>query len=1266
MTHRLGRLLLLAIFVFGASSPSSLGQDAGVDHEPDAEHLVRQLSDRCRVWLSQPGTELKSLKYTFHLGGDEQVVELAPAAGPVRRSMWQGATLHTGLHALAASPENFQATAEAIQGDPTYAEPFIRLTVRPKASDQSFHLEVGNGIEGSWHGFYTHNSPEMLIDLNPKTLLPIRELHQGSQYTFGEWREVKREAWVPQLVVATRGDSDYRMHFAWQGGTVWLLTHAEVVRGGQTRPISRVSDVLVNDATVAVALSAEQQRLEAARQIVRSMLDRNVVWLSPRPSFDSLQYTFHIERQDVTESCAVRRDGFTVFEVSGDGQGKMADSMGNRRIVTPGNRYASASRGDALAKIREVTPERNEPNYALQLRRYALSGCQFDLPLFELRRVLDDARIEVKDGEWNGTPCHVATVTMPGRWGYLGCGVMLGFTSWSYVHHLYPDYEVIYIDKERLVPMHETFVSSRDDRRFEIDFGEYRRVDGAGEQLVPMRIEIAAEEYFTCRYEFQLLDAQHWLLRTVESWFDPAEKSRGVVENVRIDEPSDLADEAERQVEAYRELFEADASANSISATTPVDTLPFQLGQPLTVGPVNVVFTLDEKDHLVARCIASAGDVEVGQSVTVLLLDDKNALLQAGHVQFVAENGQLRAEKSFGKSYALRNVSRFVIVGLGGASTVAGAERRQLRVLPITLGAEPLRTRGIADESGKTQMVDVTLRQIGPSQSVVVIHFISSDSPQEFQFDLSAAAFDKSGRLVAAASRPGVLRVEDDIRDEKWELALPSSVDPREISAVAVGITRGHTLSAPFSVTWMTYLDLPGPFSLETCLAAADPNCWPAALEQLNRELQETLQHGLLGSAYDWQEQQNEHETPVDQLRPHVARLLEIVDLAPEAATRAEAFRLLGFSADLRAIELARELLRSDDSTVRDAAAVALGLLKSDEGLARIDELIGRPEPDREDPAWRAGYQARRDAVVALATIRSDASIPIVEKWMEKFVDETEVIVQERGGYQLGGSAHLLQQFAQLLGRLPDARYLPILTAALARVEQRDLAIVPHREELLESIISYGPAAREVIEPRVRRGDWATIYAIRECGDDSYIDAVGTMLETSTDRDSWRPAIDYLWNRDSEDALKILRETFDRGVTEVKGQEATRLYLAKALAHRGDARGLPAALAILVELAEPGDPPQDEQSRRDWQKNIDDRREDALEVFERAAANDMVTLLAERSEHADVATRLAILQVLEQMYTIPTALRPDVEQWARDMSNSKVSQLAERMLVRQR
>lgn len=1257
----------LLLVVVCAQSSVCVGEVAERDHPLDGEQLVRQLSDRCRLWLSQPGPELKSLRYTFHLGGEERVVELAPGTKQVRRSMWQGATLHTGLHALAASSAGFQVTAGRIEGDPTYADAFIRLSVRPKAAGESFHLAVGNGIDGSWRGYYSHPSALMRVDLDPVTLLPLREMHEDSQYEFRHWQEVKPGRWIPRLVIAKRGDIEYRMHFAWQGEAVWLLTHAEIADGDRVRPVTRVSDVLVNDDIVTVALREEQQRIEAARKIVRAMLERNAGWLAPQPSFDSLEYACHIEPQDVTETCAVRRDGFAVFEVSGDGKGKMTQHRGNRKIVTPDDRYANVRSEDAHARLRDVEQDRDKPNYARQLRRYALIGCQFDLPLFELSRVLDDANVEIKDGVWNGRPCHVATITAPGRWGYLGCGVMLGFSSWSYIHHLYPAYEVIYIDKERLVPLHETLVTDRDDRRFEIDFDDYRWVGARDEQCVPLQIKISAANYFTSRYEFQLVDGRHWLLQTVESWFDPAEKSRGVVTNVKLNDSSPLAEEAERQIAAYREVFETPAAGNEGEpATITVETLPFELGRPLQIGPAAVVFTLGEKSRLLARCTAPAGAVEAGQSVNVLLLDDKDALLQAGCARFVGEKDGLRAEASFGRSYALRDATRFAIVGLGDTAGVFRAEQRPLRVFPVVPGAEPQRVRGIADRSGKTQVLDAALQPSNDGQTKVAVHVISSDGPQEFQFDVSAAVFDKTGRLMAATSKQGFLKVETDTREDTWELELPSGVDANEVESVAIGVTRGQTVSAPFGALWMTYVDLPGPFSLETCLAAKDSNCWPAALRMLDRELQEALDHGLLDDQHRWKRQQSERKTPADQLRPHVDRLLEIVDSAQEPATLATAIRLLGYAEDPRAIVPASQLLDSPDSKASDAAAIALGLLKSDEGLARIDEIIRRSEPARDDPARHEHYHARDDALVALATIRSESSISIVEKWMETFVDGSEVIVNERGGRQAGGSAHLLQRLAQLLGRLRDPRHLSILSESLARVEQRDSEVVPAREELLESIVGYGAAAQETIEPRVRRGDAATVYAIRHIQEDFYIDAVGTMLETSRSLSAWRPGIDYLWNRGSEDGVQLLREAFDRGVPAGERQEETRLYLAKALADRGDGRGLPTAFGVLVELAASGERPQDEPARRTWEKNVEDRREAALDVFERAATSDVAALLAERASHADEATRLAILQVVERMETIPAAVLPEVERWATKKSNDTISHLAERLLVRQR
>lgn len=1267
MRRRFAFALAVALAAILAAASFSAAQATVSDGDPDTGQLVQQLAERCRVWLAQPGTELKSLKYTFHLGGRERVVELGPDGRRVRRSVWQGATLHTGLDALAAAPDAFEATAERITDDPTYAEPFIRLTIRPKAPDQSLRLEVGNGIDGSWHGYYTHSSKEMRLDLDPETLLPVRELHQGSQYAFRDWQEVKPGAWAPRLVVATRGESDYRMHFAWQGGAVWLLTHAEIVSGDRVRPIARVSDVQVNDQAVTVALSAEQQKVDAARRLVRQVLDRNAAWLAPRPSFDSLQYTFHTERQDVTETCVVLRDGFAAIEVTRDGQGQMAKQFGDRKIVLADGRYATAGRGDARAAVRKATPEGNKPNFALQMRRYALTGCQFDLPLFEWGRVLDDAMVELVDGEWNGVPCHVATITIPGRAGYLGCGVMMGFTSWSYVHHLYPEYEVVYIDKERLVPVHETLVARGGERRFEIDFDEYATVDGANGQLVPLKIDIVAADYFTCKYEFQLVDGRHWLLKSAESWFDPALKARSIVGDVRVDALSELTEAAAQQVAAYRDVFESPGNtADAAMATRTVQTLPFRLGWPVTIGAAEVVFTLNSAEQLLLRCTADAGEVDAGQPVTVLLLDNENRLVQAGHAELAANDGKLAAEIPFGHSYALNDVARFVVAGLGDVSGLAGAEVRPFRVVAPTDGAEPTRVRGIADASGKTQLIDVAVRPSDAGQPVVAVHFASSDGPREFQLDASVAAFDPSGRLVAASSKPGILRVEGDFVEDTWELTLPASLNADDIGAVAVGLARGHTTSMPFSVNWMMFVDLPSPFSLDVRLQATDPACWPAALQMLEKELAETLDHGLLGRMYDWRKQQDKHVTPAIVLRPRVDRLLEIGEAASEPATLARVIRLLGFATDPRAVVSARRLLEHDDAGVRDAAAIALGLLGRDTGLAQIDEILERAEPSREDAGWRQNSYVRRDALIALATIRSDASIPAVEKWLRAYIDGSEAVARERGGHQLAGTAYQAGQLAQLLGRLPDPRYLPMLAAALERVERTELPKTPAREELLESILNYGPAAREFIEPRVRRGDPDVIYVVSKSRDESYVGPVGAMLETSTDLRPWYSAIQYLWDRESTEAVDALRRAHERGVPEGDGQEATRLQLAAALAYRGDVRGMPAAFDVLVRLAEPGEPPEDKKARRDWERAIDRRRDNALDVFDRAPTAAVTEFLAANAGAMDDATRLALLAVLEQMHAIPAAVRPRVEQWAKDATNAEVSRLSERLLIRRR
>ncbi|MBX7164869.1 MAG: hypothetical protein K1X74_00850 [Pirellulales bacterium] len=1230
---------------------SALALGSPADGGLDGQEIVNNLAARCRPWIQQPSRDLKSLRYVYHLGNDDRIVELVSGGSKHRASMWQGATLLTGLTRVLRAPNQFDVEVERVDGQPQGAEPHLELTVRPKAAVAPFHLEVGHGIDGEWHGYFCHSSSELRLELDSQTLLPRREVHDDSQYEFLSWREVGADRWVPQLIVVHRGDIVFRMHFAWQGNAAWLLESAESVKDGRVTLVARTSDVQINDDRVVAKHSEGERRQNEGRRILRQMLEKNAAWLAPAAAFDTLEYEFHVERDDVTETCVFRRDGLVVFEASPSGE---------RRIVLPDGRTGQAHRNDPRAFVHAALADSRNPEADTRLRRNALMGCRFDLPLFELGRMLDDCRVEIADGQWNGTPCHVATISSHPRSARLGCGVMLGFSSRCYLHDLRPAYEVLYIDKQRLVPLHETLVCDRDDRRFEIDFAGYTPVAGEAGSLVPLGIDVESKDYFACHYDFQLVAGRQWLLKTVAASFSSGEQVRGTVNVARIDGKSTLADDVERQVQAYREVFEADARGDN-TVTQTVNTLTFRLGRQMTIGPASAAFTLDAQRNLILRCKAERKGVTAGQTVRVLLLDADDRLLQAAQGVFADENDQFTAVASFGRSRALSAVARFVIDGLGDTSQLPDAELRRLAACRPVVGAGAVPLRAVADASGETRLVDVALQTERDGGLVAAVHFASRDRMNEFVFETSVAVFDPAGRLLSAGAKSDKVKVVDYLVDATWGVALPRPFGDDRVSTVAIGLSRGDTTSAPVGTLWGMLDDRGLVFPLETLLAADDPGCWRAALQEIDSQLVETLDDGLFNTPGRWRRQTVEHEAPVDLLQPYADRLLEIVDRAREPAMLATAIRLLGFANDQRVAAPSLRLLEHEDANVRAAAGIALCLLRRDEGLGQIEAMLTRQESAADDPGRFAQIAVAGQALVALATVRSDASVRLVQGMMNAYIDGATV-VQSEHSRELAGTGHRAEQLATLLGNLQDARNVQILTDAIDRLEaRRDFDGYREVHGYLTAILGYDDAAFDFIDRRVRRGDIDTIYALAHTSRADFVPAVRVLLESQASADVWHDAIRYLRNLESPDAVDVLREAYGREIPEVSNRKSNRLRLAAALAFRGDERGFPAALEELAKLADPGQGPGDEQARKQWKQQVDDRRSEALEVFDRAGTRAVVELVARHAGDESPNTQLALLQILAPLRALPDALRPQVEKWARS-SSEQVSEQAQRLL----
>jgi len=513
----------------------------------------------------------------------------------------------------------------------------------------------------------------MILSLQKETLLPMREKHESTEIEYSDWLEVSPDQWIPQKIEVKHGDMVFHMRFQWLENAFWILDNSEYELGGKLTSTVRVRDIVLNDKKMQERATKEAAEKAARIASVTDMLSHNRIWLEPRlEGIRSIQFTHRTIREDVDEICFIDDRGLVVMELSRDGKGKLADSVGQRKIIISEDGYYTSRRGENFATLHTPEKKSGREGAGARLKRYALTGVQFDLPLFGYAGQLEYARIEPKDDVIrDGRPCRVVEVTGANRHP-LGCGTMFGFTSWSYVHDIIPASEVFTIDKERNIPLHETLTAG-DGKAFEIEFSDWTEVTSG--QWAPLAISITCRDYFTCEYKFQLAGEKHWKLKEAVSWFQPEDKSRGEILDVRVNQPSPLRDEAMAQIEHTNDLFDAESGDEGNVA---VAVYPFRIGKKILVMADSghtesrtivrdILFTMNEEGDLVAQCLFVSNKFWTGFPITInaALFDEKGAVLGADSLttSVVVERDLFVREftLNFGRNDSLVNAAMFSI-----------------------------------------------------------------------------------------------------------------------------------------------------------------------------------------------------------------------------------------------------------------------------------------------------------------------------------------------------------------------------------------------------------------------------------------------------------------------------------------------------------------------------------------------------------------------------------------------------------------------------
>ena len=731
-------------------------------------------------------------------------------------------------------------------------------------------------------------------------------------------------------------------------------------------------------------------------------------------------------------------------------------------------------------------------------------------------------------------------------------------------------------------------------------------------QWAPRSIRIESKDDFTCEYRFQLVAGKHWMLKEVVSWFKPEEKSRGVIEDVRIDGDREPLDDALRQVQAARALF---GGAGEPDRRVNVATVPFVLGRATRLGPYEVrVAMQDRPDGRRLRVDGRSDGARHGPR----LLPGREGPAPLRPVRHARRSRPGAA--GLGRDPRLASPGRpvrSIVVPPGDAA----AARRPIAVVPLRWG-EPIAVN--IPDARQGSMPE--LRQEGTAErphaglpgsrrngtadgtAKLTLDVVSIDGMHEFYLDLAAALLGEVGRgdRVRAVSRP-TLTVESRPVEKRFEIAWARSARAPSRRSSRSASPPAMSSSAPMGSLWGTFMRHRGrlrrrrpPGLARRGLAADRPGDTGHAGRRTERSIPSS---SATGSTSGSSATAPTHATRCCGRWPVARADRARAGPGRRARRRGPVPRLLRGGRGGRGL---RPLAGDGDPQVREAAAIGLTFLGQADHLERLRSILSRIRPS----------EPRRAAVADLRASRRTRSSPWPTStrtrpstsWARRSWATSRACGSQSTGRHCPagpsrGPARSGRRDLQAArphgqpprrpladrGRRPDRRDDPTWpSTSRAMSWPTSMLRVPGPDEGPHRRASWRRATR----PRPGLTSCATPRPGLPAGHPR-----AAPPQDVTDYAKYS-AVQYLWNLGTPQAVDALREAYDRGV--MKSEPWFWLRLCEALAACGDGRGLPDAFEVLLDLERPAEPPADEQKRRDWESDRDRRKDEAEAVFDRA------------------------------------------------------------------
>jgi hypothetical protein len=205
--------------------------------QANGREILAKMSEANRYWLDRPPPEVRAYRYDFKLGAEPAKTYEVPEDGRVPSVVRQGISYVSVLYGLKAHPEQVV---------------FRQIEVQPDKIILSFTLtkhvpiSAGNGVLGTWRGFFSRGVSEGTMIVDPKTLT-LREFRcEEYRETLSDYAEVRPGHFVPLRVRVSQRGMEFDFRFRVYEPGLWLFASSHEGFEEKSGRIAHIENVIVN------------------------------------------------------------------------------------------------------------------------------------------------------------------------------------------------------------------------------------------------------------------------------------------------------------------------------------------------------------------------------------------------------------------------------------------------------------------------------------------------------------------------------------------------------------------------------------------------------------------------------------------------------------------------------------------------------------------------------------------------------------------------------------------------------------------------------------------------------------------------------------------------------------------------------------------------------------------------------------------------------------------------------------------------------------